>query len=142
MFVNHHQFTVQFLNLNRMERLLRLLINHFFVLFSVHIFFSPKDLLDEHAQSIFVQIFNKMLLLLEYFGDNLGREHVLPVLSVFGTIGFIVAIGYLLAYLVRIEEEDIQKKQSTKNNNNNGNIEIENDKITKKKATQRKKKER
>lgn len=61
-----------------------------------------------------------MLLLLEYFGDNLGREHVLPVLSVFGTIGFIVAIGYLLAYLVRIEEEDIQKKQSTKNNNNNG----------------------
>lgn len=59
-------------------------------------------------------------MLLEYFGDNLGREHVLPVLSVFGTIGFIVAIGYLLAYLVRIEEEDIQKKQSTKNNNNNG----------------------
>lgn len=50
----------------------------------------------------------------------MGREHVLPVLSVFGTIGFIVAIGYLLAYLVRIEEEDIQKKQSTKNNNNNG----------------------
>lgn len=67
-----------------------------------------------------MQIFNKMFLLLEYFGDNLGREHVLPVLSVFGTIGFIVAIGYLLAYLVRIEEEDIQKKQSTKNNNNNG----------------------
>lgn len=82
--------------------------------------FSLQDLLDEHAQSIFVQIFNKLLLLLEYFGDNLGREHVLPVLSVFGTIGFIVAIGYLLAYLVRIEEEDIQKKQSTKNNNNNG----------------------
>lgn len=79
-----------------------------------------QDLLDEHAQSIFVQIFNKMLLILEYFGDNLGREHVLPVLSVFGTIGFIVAIGYLLAYLVKIEEEDIQRRQSTKNNNNNG----------------------
>lgn len=78
--------------------------------------------MDEHAQSIFVQIFNKVFVLLEYFGDNLGREHVLPVLSVFGTIGFIVAIGYLLAYLVRIEEEDIQKKQSTKNNNNNGKL--------------------
>lgn len=82
-------------------------------------------MLDEHAQSIFVQIFNKMLLILEYFGDNLGREHVLPVLSVFGTIGFIVAIGYLLAYLVKIEEEDIQRRQSTKNNNNNGeNLEL------------------
>lgn len=69
-----------------------------------------------------MQIINKTFLLLEYFGDNLGREHVLPVLSVFGTIGFIVAIGYLLAYLVRIEEEDIQKKQSTKNNNNNGEL--------------------
>lgn len=81
---------------------------------------QSQDLLDEHAQSIFVQILNKMFFLLEYFGDNVGREHVLPVLSVFGTIGFIVAIGYLLAYLVRMEEEDIQKRQSTKNNNNNG----------------------
>lgn len=76
--------------------------------------------MDEHAQSIFVQIINKMFLLFEYFAENFGREHILPVLSVFGTIGFIVAIGYLLAYLVRIEEEDIQKKQSTKNLNNNG----------------------
>lgn len=79
-----------------------------------------QDLLDEHAQSILVQIVNKAFVLLEYFGDNLGREHVLPVLSVFGTIGFIIAVGYLLAYLVRIEEEDLQKKQTTKNNNNNG----------------------
>lgn len=76
--------------------------------------------MDEHAQSIFVQIINKIFLLFEYFAENLGREHVLPVLSVFGTIGFVVAIGYLLAHLVRIEEEDIQKKQSTKNLNNNG----------------------
>lgn len=83
-------------------------------------FFVLQDLLDEHAQSILVQIVNKVFVLLEYFGDNLGREHVLPVLSVFGTIGFIIAVGYLLAYLVRIEEEDLQKKQTTKNNNNNG----------------------
>lgn len=63
---------------------------------------------------------NKILLLIDYFYDNLGREHVLPVVSVFGTIGFIVAVGYLLAYLVRLEEENIQKKQNQKNNNNNG----------------------
>lgn len=86
-----------------------------------------QDLLDEHAQSIFVQIINKMFLLFEYFAENLGREHILPVLSVFGTIGFIVAIGYLLAYLVRIEEEDIQKKQSTKNLNNNGMFNLQHD---------------
>lgn len=79
-----------------------------------------QDLLDEHAQSVFVQIINKMFLIVDYFGDNLNREHVLPVLSVFATIGFIVAVGYILAYLVRIEEEDLQKQQSIKNINNNG----------------------
>lgn len=66
-----------------------------------------------------MRIINKICLLFEFFADNLGREHVLPALSVFGTIGFIVAIGYLLAYLVRMEEEVIQKKQATNSNNNN-----------------------
>lgn len=79
--------------------------------------FEFQDLLDEHAQGLFVQLLNKIVFLIEYFYDNLGKEHILPVISVFGTIGFIVAVGYLLAYLVRIEEEDIQKKHNQKNNN-------------------------
>lgn len=78
-------------------------------------------MLDEHAQGMFVQTLNKILLVIEYLGDNLGREHFYAVASVLGTIGFIVAVGYLLAYLVRIEEEDIQKKQNASmNNNRNG----------------------
>lgn len=68
---------------------------------------------------MFVQLLNKVVFLIEYFYENLGKEHILPVISVFGTIGFIVAVGYLLAYLVRIEEEGIQKKHNQKNNNNN-----------------------
>lgn len=77
--------------------------------------------MDEHAQGLFGQIINKLFLLLDYLSDNLGQEHVLPLLSVFLTIGFIVAVGYLLAYLVRLEEENIQKTQSKVNNNNNNN---------------------
>lgn len=78
--------------------------------------------MDEHAQGFIVHLFTKVFTMLEYSYDSLGREHILPVLSVFGTIGFIVAIGYLLAYLVRIEEENVQKKQSEKNNNRNGTM--------------------
>lgn len=58
---------------------------------------------------------------MEYFGDNISREHVLPALSIIGTIVFIVVVGYFLTWLVRMEEEDIQKKQSLKNINNNNN---------------------
>ncbi|GAB0090549.1 DnaJ homolog subfamily C member 16 [Sergentomyia squamirostris] len=84
-----------------------------------------KDLLDEHAQGLVARILNKILLTFEYLGDNLGREHILPALSVVGTVGFILGVGYLMAYLVRQEEENIKKQQKTPpkpttQNNNNG----------------------
>lgn len=80
---------------------------------------SLQDLLDEHAQGIFVQIVNKIMYLVEYFYEILGKEHFLPMISFFGSIGLIVAVGFLLTYLARIEEEDVQKKRSQKTHNNN-----------------------
>lgn len=44
--------------------------------------------------------------------DNLGQEHILPVLSVIGTLAFILCVGYLMSYLVRVEEQNIQKRQN------------------------------
>lgn len=79
-----------------------------------------KDLLDEHAQGLVIRILNKVLLAFEYMTDNLGQEHILPALSVVGTIAFILAAGYLMSYLVRIEEENIQKKQSKNSEDKNG----------------------
>ncbi|XP_055523691.1 dnaJ homolog subfamily C member 16 isoform X1 [Wyeomyia smithii] len=79
-----------------------------------------KDLLDEHAQGLVVRILNKVLLAFEYMTDNLGQEHILPALSVVGTVAFILAAGYLMSYLVRIEEENIQKKQSKGADGKNG----------------------
>lgn len=78
------------------------------------------DLLDEHAQGLVVRILNKFLLAFEYMTDNLGQEHILPALSVVGTIAFILGAGYLMSYLVRIEEENIQKKQSKNPDDRNG----------------------
>ncbi|XP_053688060.1 dnaJ homolog subfamily C member 16 isoform X2 [Sabethes cyaneus] len=79
-----------------------------------------KDLLDEHAQGLVIRILNKVLLAFEYMTENLGQEHILPALSVMGTVAFILAAGYLMSYLVRIEEENIQKKQSKSADGKNG----------------------
>lgn len=79
-----------------------------------------QDLLDEHAQGMVLQIINKVLLTFEYFSDNLSEEYVLPVLSVIGTVVFIVGVGLLMSYLVRVEEENVQKRKNKANANNNG----------------------
>ncbi|XP_055585814.1 dnaJ homolog subfamily C member 16 isoform X2 [Uranotaenia lowii] len=79
-----------------------------------------KDLLDEHAQGLVIRILNKVLMAFEYMTENLGQEHILPALSVVGTIAFILAIGYLMAYLVRVEEENIQKSQNKSADGKNG----------------------
>lgn len=75
--------------------------------------------MDEHEQGMVTQIFNKVLLIFDYMNDNIGQEHILPVLSVIATVLFIVGVGYLMAYLVRVEEENVQKRQFKGNNNNN-----------------------
>ena len=54
---------------------------------------------------------------MDYLTDNIGQEHVLPALSVLGTIVFMFAVGYLMVYLVRIEEDNLTKKGKLDNNN-------------------------
>lgn len=82
--------------------------------------------MDEHAQGIIAQILTKVILLFEYLGENIEKEDILPVLSVLGTVIFIVGVGYFMAYLVRLEDENLQKKQAQGNNNNNniGNVHL------------------
>lgn len=80
-----------------------------------------KDLFDEHAKSIFSHIFSKILQFIENTYDGMTKDQILPTVSVIGTLLFILAVGYLMAYLVRLEEENIKKNKpkSTKTNNNN-----------------------
>lgn len=52
--------------------------------------------------------------------EGLNREQLLPALSILGTIVFILAVGYFMAYLVRLEEESVQnEKEKAKSGNNN-----------------------
>ncbi|KAJ8910877.1 hypothetical protein NQ315_000508 [Exocentrus adspersus] len=80
-----------------------------------------KDLFDEHAKGIFGRVFTKVMNFVEATYDGLSKEQILPAVSVFGTIIFILAIGYFMAYLVRLEEENIQKQKAKAKSGNNNN---------------------
>nr|SVE85425.1 EOG090X049L [Daphnia pulicaria] len=69
-----------------------------------------KELVDEHAQGIFGRITARLVTAAEVLGDHITRQELLAVGSVVGTVLFIAAVGYVMTYLVRLEEETIQKK--------------------------------
>lgn len=58
------------------------------------------ELIDEHAQGIFTKIISRVMDTYEMLRDNLDSKHVLPVVSIVGTVAFIMGAGYLMAYLM------------------------------------------
>lgn len=82
-----------------------------------------KDLVDEHARGVVCRMYTKVFQFVERTYDGMTRDQILALFSILGTILFILAIGYFMAYLVRIEEESIRKqKAKTSNNNNSVNV--------------------
>lgn len=82
---------------------------------------SVKDLVDEHARGLMGRIYTRVIQFIETTYEGMTRDQILALFSILGTILFILGIGYFMAYLVRIEEESIQKhKAKTSNNNNDG----------------------
>lgn len=55
-----------------------------------------------------MRVLKRIILSIDYVYDSLERDHVLPMISVIGTVLFIIGVGYLMTYLVRIEEEKIK----------------------------------
>uniref|UniRef100_A0A182MPM3 Uncharacterized protein n=1 Tax=Anopheles culicifacies TaxID=139723 RepID=A0A182MPM3_9DIPT len=83
-----------------------------------------KALLDEHAESAVMRMLNRLLLTIEHTMDNLGPEHILPAVSVIGTVVCICIVGYLMSYLLHLEEKDIQQKKSKHEDNSSESREI------------------
>ena len=73
-----------------------------------------KELFDEHATSIFVRIANRMLEAIEVIRENVTKEELLPALSLVVTVGFILIGGYVMNYLVKMEEESVRKQLGAK----------------------------
>ncbi|XP_054164963.1 dnaJ homolog subfamily C member 16-like [Oppia nitens] len=67
-------------------------------------------LIDESARGLFGRIVKKILIITDNISDNITRREVLPAISIVLSVCFIVFIGYIMAYLVRIEEETIKEK--------------------------------
>lgn len=67
-------------------------------------------LADEHALSLFSRVLNRMILIGDVMWDNITRQEILPAVSVLLSIAFIILIGYIMSYLVQLEEQSIQEK--------------------------------
>lgn len=76
-------------------------------------------LLDEHTKGIYEKIIVRFLMFWDSFFSNLSKEQILPVVSIVGTVVFILLVGYLMSYLVRLEEENIKKEKAKCGDNNN-----------------------
>ncbi|GIY00298.1 dnaJ homolog subfamily C member 16 [Caerostris darwini] len=67
-------------------------------------------LADEHALGLFARVLNRMILMGDVLWDNITRQELLPALSVMGSIAFIALVGYIMTYLVQLEEQSIQER--------------------------------
>ncbi|XP_071446764.1 dnaJ homolog subfamily C member 16 isoform X1 [Hetaerina americana] len=75
-----------------------------------------KELIDEHAQGVMTRIINKLLIMAEFLKDSVTKDQLLPAISVVATVLFIVAGGYVMSYLVRMEEESVQEQRRQNRN--------------------------
>jgi DnaJ family protein C protein 16 len=69
-----------------------------------------EQLVDEHASTIFARIASKMIELSEVLRDNITKDELIPAASLVLTVAIIIAGGYVMSYLVKIEEENVQKQ--------------------------------
>ena len=73
-----------------------------------------KELFDEHATSVFVRIANRMLEAIEWLRESVTKDELLPALSLVVTVCFILVGGYVMNYLVKMEEESVRKQLGAK----------------------------
>nr|XP_027194543.1 dnaJ homolog subfamily C member 16-like [Dermatophagoides pteronyssinus] len=69
-----------------------------------------NSLTDESAKSLFARIVKRLLLVTENLSDNISRTDPTPILSVVFSIIFIIFIGYVMTYFMKVEEESIREK--------------------------------
>ena len=72
-----------------------------------------KELTDEHSQGFLTKLFKKINLTMTFLKSHLTKDNVVQTTSLIATILFIVAGGFIMAYLVRLEEESILAKANS-----------------------------
>lgn len=67
-------------------------------------------LIDEQAHGFIGKIVKKILVMTDGMTENISQKEILPIVSVALSLGFILLIGYIMQYLVKMEEESIQER--------------------------------
>ena len=67
-------------------------------------------LIDEQAHGFIGKIVKRILVMTDGMTENISQKEILPVVSVGLSLGFILLIGYIMQYLVKMEEESIQER--------------------------------
>ena len=67
-------------------------------------------LVDEQAHGFIGRIVKRILVMTDGMTESITQKEILPVVSVALSLGFILLIGYIMQYLVKMEEESIQER--------------------------------
>ena len=73
----------------------------------------PEWLIDQFKNE-HLQIANKMIEMVELIRENITKDEILPAVSLVVTVGFIMIGGYVMSYLVKMEEESVQRQLGAK----------------------------
>ncbi|XP_076359404.1 dnaJ homolog subfamily C member 16 l(3)80Fg isoform X2 [Tachypleus tridentatus] len=65
---------------------------------------------DEQARGLFSRIVNRFIIMGDLLRDNISRQEVLPAISIVLSVAFVIIVGYVMSYLVQLEERNIQEK--------------------------------
>ncbi|XP_022125250.1 dnaJ homolog subfamily C member 16 [Pieris rapae] len=79
-----------------------------------------QELLDEAAKSAIWRAFLKVGEWSERTILALRTQHAISAISVLATVVLVLAIGYLMAYLIRVEEESVQRQKQERRDQNGG----------------------
>ncbi|KAH8273752.1 hypothetical protein KR018_007138, partial [Drosophila ironensis] len=67
-----------------------------------------KKLFNEHTEGILSKWILRLTYFIDYLSDHIEDEHFIAFSSLMGTILFMFAVGYILMYFVRAEEEKLK----------------------------------
>ena len=71
-------------------------------------------LTDEHVPSLFVRVADKMIELVEFLRESVTKDELLAAVSLVATVCAVGAGGYVMHYLVKMEEESVQRRLGAK----------------------------
>ncbi len=86
-------------------------MNHLFVVVFNQ---ASRNIRNEIIKNFLIQIANKMIEMVELIRENITKDEILPAVSLVVTVGFIMVGGYVMSYLVKMEEESVQRQLGAK----------------------------